>query len=87
MQGHRVEFVPGFPGSWDLPSDYCLVPDGVDPRGPSIWYLMDPTGGVGALLPSKHSVVVHDDGTITASPSIMMPGGWHGWLERGVWRR
>lgn len=30
----------------------------------------------------------HGDGTISVSPSIMddSPLGWHGWLERGVWR-
>lgn len=43
----------------------------------------------------NHSVVEHEDGTITASPSILwkaedMPvypeAAWHGFLERGVWR-
>lgn len=31
-------------------------------------------------------IVEHEDGTITVTPSIMDPGGWHGFLERGVWR-
>ena len=38
----------------------------------------------------KHSVVEHEDGTITVSPSILVNGGnqytWHGFLEKGVWR-
>ena len=45
-----------------------------------------------------HEVVEHEDGTITVSPSILIsyPWGavdtkqeiaWHGYLERGVWRR
>jgi hypothetical protein len=32
------------------------------------------------------SITEHDDGTISVLPSIMDPDGWHGWLERGVWR-
>jgi hypothetical protein len=39
---------------------------------------------------TNHSVVEHEDGTITVSPSILCDGGmngrWHGYLERGVWR-
>lgn len=42
-----------------------------------------------------HTVVEHDDGTITVSPSILIYGGkgegpeatWHGYLEHGVWRK
>lgn len=49
-----------------------------------------------------HEVEEHDDGTITVRPSILHhdrvrgmqapggaiigPDGWHGFLERGVWR-
>lgn len=49
-----------------------------------------------------HEIEEHEDGTITVTPSILMretvqtlhaPGGtivafagWHGWLERGVWK-
>lgn len=35
-----------------------------------------------------HSIVEHEDGTITVSPSILVTGGeeWHGYLERGIWR-
>lgn len=46
-----------------------------------------------AVRLGKHSIVEHDDGTITASPSVLwgddygIPGGgWHGFLEHGVWR-
>ncbi len=39
---------------------------------------------------SGHCIVEHEDGTITASPSIMHKepnvGNWHGFLEHGVWR-
>ncbi len=42
-----------------------------------------------------HTVVEHEDKTITVSPSILVTGHdneknekarWHGYLERGVWR-
>lgn len=41
---------------------------------------------------SAHQITEHDDGTITASPSILIRGGgddgeWHGFLEKGVWRK
>lgn len=40
---------------------------------------------------SKHEVIEHEDGTITVSPSILIsrgtPDEWHGYLERGVWRK
>jgi len=44
--------------------------------------------GVGAL--PLHTVIEHEDGTITVSPSILVTGHhgatWHGWLEKGIWR-
>lgn len=54
------------------------------------WQATAPDGHVGRLDPSIHTVVEHEDGTITVTPSIdfsqRIPGGWHGWLTRGVWR-
>jgi hypothetical protein len=70
------------------PGDY-----GLD-RG--VWYGRIPTEFGNFHLGSfeKHQVVEHEDGTITVSPSILHTepddlGGkqWHGFLERGVWRR
>ena len=49
-----------------------------------VWWCRPPKGGAGML--SDHEVVEHEDGTITVSPSILMPGVWHGYLEHGVWR-
>lgn len=86
MTGRRVEFRPGFPGSWAQPGDYCKVPDGIDPRENGAWWALDANGGAGAVLPSLHAITEHEDGTITCSPSLVMPGGWHGYLERGHWR-
>jgi hypothetical protein len=57
-----------------------------------IWYGWCQADGERDLLCNlaNHSVTVHyEDGTITASPSILCgrPGRqWHGYLERGVWR-
>lgn len=86
MTGRRVKFRRGFPGRRARPGDYCRVPRGSDPREDGSWYVVAPDGGAGALLPSKHAIVEHEDRTITVSPSIVMPNGWHGFLERGEWR-
>lgn len=56
------------------------------------WYACTPNGHHANL--GRHSVVEHEDGTITVSPSILVSEGyrgvqrevWHGYLERGVWR-
>lgn len=52
----------------------------------SLW-IKDPIGCPGCI--TTHTVTEHEDGTVTVSPSILdpAPGGWHGWLERGVWRQ
>lgn len=52
------------------------------------WQVSAPDGSLGALNPSIHTIVEHEDGTITVSPSLDWSqrkiGGWHGWLRRGV---
>lgn len=58
------------------------------------WICCAPNGHGGNL--ARHTVIEHEDGTITVSPSILIStsrdGGktmielWHGYLERGVWR-
>ena len=60
--------------------EYGKGPDG-------IWYCRAPGNHTGSL--AKHTVVEHEDGTITVSPSILINDGrsqWHGYLERGIWR-
>jgi hypothetical protein len=61
------------------PGDYGKDNDGM-------WYVRPPRGHGGHL--DGHTVTEHEDGTITVSPSILdpEPGGWHGYLEHGVWR-
>lgn len=86
LRGRRVHFWAGFPGGVEgpaRPGDYCYVPPGIDPRG-NVWYVVDPIGRAGAIV--THKVVEHDDGEITCSPSLIMPSGWHGYIEHGVWR-
>ena len=82
MQGRRVYDTDSF-----KPGDYGRHPaDGT-------WYGCTPNGMLGNL--SAHEVIEHEDGTITASPSILVTTSdskghdivrWHGFLEHGVWR-
>ena len=53
----------------------------------------DPDGGVILASLCKHSIVEHEDGTISVQPSIRVTGGpggtkelYHGFLENGSWR-
>ncbi len=48
------------------------------------WWVVTPRGGKGTIR--NHRVIVHVDGTISVSPSIMARDGYHGFLENGVWR-
>ena len=59
--------------------------------GEGEWHVIAPDGKIGALgrtTESKpvadHTWVEHEDGTVTFSPSLVMPSGWHGWLQHGV---
>lgn len=64
---------------WDLePGDYCV-------RNGVAWVKLP--NGAGPSRLEGWGLTEHDDGTITVSPSILDNGsGWHGYLERGVWR-
>jgi len=80
----------------ETPGDYVWLPySGWDWKpsfflGEGEWHVMDPTGGMGALgrtmieKPSAHIWEVHNDGSVTFSPSLVMPSGWHGFLIQGV---
>ena len=90
MKGRRLPDYIDWSSDWQ-PGDYS--------KAKSFWIVCTPNGEVGVL--TKHTVTEHEDGTITVSPSILiyphkgydedtkqaidMPG-WHGFLERGVWR-
>jgi hypothetical protein len=68
------------------PGDYAKLPGG------PLWAIVPPDGVYCHIDSTKHQIVEHEDGTITVSPSILRyPSrsgdiGWHGYLERGVWR-
>ncbi len=82
--GRRVDWRDGDDWRDSQPGDYVKVPEARRSDGQPVWYVRDPAGRVGALI--THQVEEHDDGTITVTPSILDPNGWHGYLERGVWR-
>lgn len=83
MVGRRVEWTAQILA----PGEYAKLPDGT-------WRAETPNGH-GANL-AAHTVVEHEDGTITVDPSIEVywPATgdrakvvhYHGFLERGVWR-
>ena len=63
------------------PGDYMKLADGN--------WLVRPPGCSNSGSLTNHSVVEHEDGTITVSPSILHhddKSEWHGFLEKGVWR-
>jgi hypothetical protein len=80
MKGTR-KFI-GEKGFLDLAEgEYGKCRDGV-------WYAWPPGFMMGCL--GNHDVTEHEDGTITVSPSIRIMDGrgeWHGYLERGIWRK
>lgn len=84
------------------PGDYWKASDRNPSQPKGYWIVALPVPAIdigdgetmpilGTLNPSKHSIVEHEDGTITVSPSILStrPDGtevYHGFLEAGVWR-
>ncbi len=57
----------------------------------AIWYARPFGQHMGSLR--NHTVVEHEGGAITVTPSILITGAdengetsWHGFLENGVWR-
>lgn len=81
MQGRRLP--DGHHSFFDSkPGDYWLEPNGS-------WYAVTPNGLYGNL--TAHDIEIHEDATITVSPSILVHATmghpeYHGYLERGVWR-
>lgn len=80
MTGRRVYLADGKIPFME-PGDYGKDWDGM-------WWVYPPMAGVGAGKLTLHHVVEHEDGTISVSPSILIPGAnpWHGYLEHGEWR-
>ncbi len=96
IQGRRLsDAVFGKPGAgwseWKKqePGSYLKVCSTDDPGAvsqQSVWHVTLPSG-IQFTLGANHMVTEHRDGTITASPPMYdAPNGWHGFLERGIWR-
>lgn len=90
MQGRRVYITqePTEADPYPLPDD-CHPGDYWFSPQTGVWMVYCPKGGIGSV--AKHTVVEHEDKTITVSPSILLTYGsngesWHGYLERGIWR-
>lgn len=67
------------------PSDYCMRSRDGEGTGGFLWVVLP--NGAGPARLEGWEITEHDDGTISASPSILDHGtGWHGYLERGVFR-
>jgi hypothetical protein len=83
LQGKRVA---DGTGRYDLQiGEYCKSAE------PLHWSMRLPNGMIGDIKEGIHTVTVHEDNTITVSPSILMSAGdpkynWHGYLEHGVFR-
>ena len=90
MKGRRV--MPNDKGGLPelQPGDYgrATWADAKYPGNPVTWWVvMAPNGDSCSLNPAIHTVVEHEDGTITVSPSIQILTGyhWHGYLHAGKW--
>lgn len=71
------------------PGEYAFACE--DPQPDAALWICVPSGDHGHIDPALWSVTVEEDATVTVSPSIWSnkhasPPGWHGYLERGVWR-
>lgn len=83
-EGARVTTTPGR----RLADDTVSFAEGDYGRIKGVWYARPLGSHLGSL--ANHEVTEHEDGTITVTPSILVDDGrgqWHGYLERGVWRR
>lgn len=86
MQGRRAA---DNSAPWDLEAgDYCFRGEGAFRF---LWVCLP--DGTGPSRLEGWDVTEHEDGTVTVSPSILDADpekngqGWHGYLERGVWRQ
>ncbi len=86
MKGHRI-----YPDEDD--GHLFLAEGDYGQHSNGTWYARPYGCHCGNL--AGHEVTEHEDGTITVSPSILIefvddvgqPATWHGYLERGVWRK
>ena len=84
MQGHRR--ADGTQPHELQPGEYALASEDAQ-----VVWLCSPVGKAGHVSAPTWGITVEQDGTVTVSPSIWWdahesPPGWHGFLERGIWR-
>lgn len=84
--GRLRDLQPGEYGHADLRRDYIDADSACN-----WWVICAPNGAMCSLDPKIHALTENRDGTLTVSPSIRIPKEgperWHGYLERGVWRK
>lgn len=95
--------VPTIPIDEMQPGDYCGPIKGWTGDAPAVFFLKPNARDADAppearsmqhVCQPPHLFTEHADGTLTISPSISDrkrggsdSDGWHGYLERGVWRQ
>lgn len=102
MQGRRLPVVDGKPTLPERPGDYCGPVTGYTGDKPMVTFLKPnardddapPNArSVQHVTSPPHTFTEEPDGTLTIAASISdrrrggsESDGWHGYLERGVWR-
>lgn len=83
MWAHRAEddTLPVGRGGWALWHDQPRPPLGVRDE----IFVVDPTGCLFALIPEVHRWTIDEDSTISVTPSIVSPRGYHGFLTCSLW--
>lgn len=85
-EGRAAEGYDDFFGSSD-PTWWMLRPEKKEGASGPLWLTRHPGADHHGSLADGHEVTEHEDGTISVYPSILCRAcGWHGYLERGVWR-
>lgn len=103
MKGRRLPVVDGQHPWPELPGDYVGPVMGYTGDRPAVFFLKPNARDPGApararsvqhVVSPPHTFTEEDDGTLTIAASLgdhAGPGsvsdGWHGYLERGVWRK
>ena len=85
VQGHRIPS----PDNYDVLKEGDYFKSNLD----SNWYVCLPTVPPNFPFPltgnvpnRTWTVVEHEDGTISATPSLLLIGHWHGFLTKGFFK-
>ncbi len=102
MKGTRLPVVDGKMTCPTKPGEYCGPVTGYTGDKPAVFFLKPNARDEDAppaarslqhVVSPPHTFTEHEDGTLTIAASISDKAvgsdesdGWHGYLERGVWR-